>query len=44
MKILENKKAEIVASSTSGDSEISKLISERKTLEKQRDKVSKIEQ
>ena len=37
MKILENKKAEIVASSTSGDSEISKLISERKTLEKQRD-------
>ncbi len=37
MKILENKKAEIVASSTSSDSEISKLISERKTLEKQRD-------
>lgn len=37
MKILENKKAEIVASSTSNDSEISKLISERKTLEKQRD-------
>jgi multidrug efflux pump subunit AcrA (membrane-fusion protein) len=37
IKILENKKAEIVASSTSNDSEISKLISERKTLEKQRD-------
>ncbi len=37
MKILENKKAEIVASSTTNDSEISKLISERKTLEKQRD-------
>ena len=37
MKILENKKAEIVASSTSSDSEISKLISERKKLEKQRD-------
>lgn len=37
MKILENKKAEIVASSTTNDSEISKLISERKSLEKQRD-------
>lgn len=37
MKVLENKKAEIVASSTTNDSEISKLISERKTLEKQRD-------
>ena len=37
IKILENKKAEIVASSTTNDSEISKLISERKTLEKQRD-------
>ena len=37
MKILENKKAEIVASSTTNDSEISKLISDRKTLEKQRD-------
>ena len=37
MKVLENKKAEIVASSTTNDSEISKLISDRKTLEKQRD-------
>ena len=37
IKVLENKKAEIVASSTTNDSEISKLISERKTLEKQRD-------
>ncbi len=37
MKILENKKAEIVASSTVSDSEISKLIAERKALEKQRD-------
>ena len=37
MKVLENKKAEIVASSTTNDSEISKLISERKTIEKQRD-------
>jgi len=37
IKILENKKAEIVASSTSNNSEISKLISDRKALEKQRD-------